>query len=308
MDVITEFAVALLLSSSAPLGTSTRWGQGSPASAPRGPSPHWPWRLSPQAHTEAPSSVRMREWPPPAAAQRTRTPRSASTRCRGPTSWKWPCPSWPCRPRPQLQRPPHSPTASVWFDPAATDATRTFSPVTGRGTSTSIGVQPPCPSSPLLARPQVRRVPERLMAAQWLPPHETDTIWLCSFSSLLPLELAFAPEAGRLSPSGAGSSGMLTGTGVFEFSYPRRPSCPWNPRPKEYSAMEPSASPECKTAALWYAPKDKNVACFAAASDFITKWRTANQLSPGFGLRKHPYRESRNKDSATRSTIPEMLK
>lgn len=46
--------------------------------------------------------------------------------------------------------------ASVWLAPHETETMRVrCSEVIMRGTPTSMGVQPPWPSSPLLARPQV---------------------------------------------------------------------------------------------------------------------------------------------------------
>ena len=50
--------------------------------------------------------------------------------------------------------------ARVWLAPQATETMRVrCSEVIMRGTPTSMGVQPPCPSSPLLARPQVYSSP-----------------------------------------------------------------------------------------------------------------------------------------------------
>ena len=64
--------------------------------------------------------------------------------------------TWPCLPRPHDQSCPLSEMASVWLAPQATDTMRVrCSEVMARGTPTSMGVHPPCPSSPLLARPQV---------------------------------------------------------------------------------------------------------------------------------------------------------
>lgn len=86
----------------------------------------------------------------------------ASTSVSTPSSWKWPCPSWPCRPRPQDQSCPASLMASVWLAPAHTLTTRVrMSEVIILGTDTSMGVHPPWPSSPELARPHVYSSPLR---------------------------------------------------------------------------------------------------------------------------------------------------
>lgn len=71
-----------------------------------------------------------------------------------------PCPNLPWRPRPQDQSCPVSLMASVWLAPAQTETTRVrMRLVIILGTHTSMGVQPPWPSSPLLARPQVYSSP-----------------------------------------------------------------------------------------------------------------------------------------------------
>jgi len=135
--------------------------------------------------------------------------------CSGPASWKWPWPSWPCRPRPHVHSPPLWLTTTVWFAPAATCVTLTLAmEVTWRGMSTSMGVHPPCPSSPDDARPQVRRMPSGSSAAQWLAP-----------------QLTISTAVGSAKPVPA----RETVDGAAASSYPPWPSCPWNPRPKVYS-------------------------------------------------------------------------
>ena len=69
-------------------------------------------------------------------------------------------PTCPWRPRPQDHSCPVSEMASVWLAPQATETMRVrCREVIIRGTPTSMGVHPPCPSSPLLARPQVYSSP-----------------------------------------------------------------------------------------------------------------------------------------------------
>ena len=103
----------------------------------------------------------------------------------------------------------------VWFAPAAICVTFTFAmDDTWRGTSTSIGVQPPWPSSPLDARPQVSNAPFGSNAAQCDAPAEMTSIAVGS-ANPTPLSDTAAGEAAS--------------------SYPPWPSWPWNPRPKVYS-------------------------------------------------------------------------
>jgi hypothetical protein len=69
-------------------------------------------------------------------------------------------PTCPWRPRPQDHSCPVSEMAKVWLAPQATDTMRVrCREVIIRGTPTSMGVQPPWPSSPLLASPQVYSSP-----------------------------------------------------------------------------------------------------------------------------------------------------
>ena len=62
------------------------------------------------------------------------------------------------------------------------------------GTLSSIGVQPPWPSSPLDARPQVNRAPLEAMAALWEDPQATATALISGPSDPGPSRRAMAPR------------------------------------------------------------------------------------------------------------------
>ena len=197
-------AASDVIGSSMSLRCSTRQGHGTPLSHPAAvakatsPSPSWPWRHAPHDHT-LPQSVRHTVWLPPATARVTFMPLSASRRCSGPASLKCPCPSWPWRPRPHVHSPPPSLTITVWFAPVAICVTLTPAiEFTCRGMSTSIGVHPPWPSSPLEASPHVMSTPSGSTAAQCDAPQDTLSI---AVVSLMPASAPKETAAGAAASS-----------------------------------------------------------------------------------------------------------
>eukprot|EP00951_Prasinocladus_malaysianus_P022788 scaffold192082_cov41-Prasinocladus_malaysianus.AAC.1 len=135
------------------------------------------------------------EWAMPAAALTMRQPTRESTRWRGPSSWNEPCPSCPCRPRPQVQRWPNSEMARVWLVPAVTETIRVRDNArTCEGKFISIGVQPPWPSSPLLAKPQVKSSPRLEIEPVWLLPQATTAGMTGSSGSLVRSSLMGVPR------------------------------------------------------------------------------------------------------------------
>eukprot|EP00965_Chrysotila_dentata_P130964 4329488-Pleurochrysis_carterae.AAC.3 len=133
----------------------------------KSPRPSWPLRPSPKTTTR-PERSRRTVWYAPAATSATDSFRLHTRRGESTVS-KWPSPSAPLLPSPNVYTSPRVERATEWFAPAAAAMTRTrsrSSAAMGLGAATSsVSSWPSMPKSP---EPHERSVPSTATSNEWL--------------------------------------------------------------------------------------------------------------------------------------------